>query len=81
MKVIEVDQFTSTGNLREQPFDEVTLGGIEGGDSEAAKVIFGGRFNVREVSETQNPSIGYVWFKKGENGKPELYKSNYDTSD
>lgn len=81
MKVIEVDQFTSSGNIRELSFNAVTLSEITGGDSEAAKLIFGGRFNVKDVSESEKPSIGYVWFKEGVDGKCTIYKSNYDTSD
>lgn len=81
MKIIEVDQFTSTGNIKEQKFSEVTLSGISGGDSEAAKSIFGGRFTVKEVLENDGPSIGYVWFKEGGDGFCEAYKFNYDSSD
>lgn len=81
IRVIQIDQFTSTGDIREQDFEAVTLNSISGGDSLAAKVIFGGSFTVKEVSIDDSPRIGYVWFKKGENGKCALYKSNYDTSD
>lgn len=81
IRVIQIDQFTSTGNIREQDFDAVTLSKITGGDSQAAKDIFGGCFSVKEVNLTDSPRIGYVWFKKGENGKCVMYKSNYDTSD
>jgi hypothetical protein len=81
MKIIEVDQFTSTGNVTCQLFEAVSLGSISGGDSEAAKAIFGGSFRLREVDENAKPSLGHVWFKKGINGYCELYKANYDTSD
>lgn len=81
IRVIQIDQFTSTGDIRNQDFDAVTLSSISGGDSLAAKVIFGGSFAVKEVNLNDDPRIGYVWFIKGENGKCTLYKSNYDTSD
>lgn len=81
MKVIEVDQWTSSGNMETIPFDSVSLEQITGGDSEAAKTIFGGHFEIKEISEGDSPTIGNVWFKKGTDGNCEFYKSNFDTSD
>jgi hypothetical protein len=81
MKVIQVDQFTSTGNLEELLFSSITLNDISGGDSQAAKIIFGGSFSLLEVSENDSPRVGYVWFKEDINGKCKRYKANYDTSD
>jgi len=81
MQVIEVDQWTASGNIEEQKFDSVTLEDISGGDSEAVKTIFGGNFVKKEVSDNDLPSIGSVWYKKAENGNCEIYKVNYDSSD
>ena len=81
IEVIEVDQFTSTGNITSLDFDTVAYEYISGGDSETARVCFGGHFNKRKVKITDSPNIGRVWFKRGENGKCEQYKANYDTSD
>lgn len=78
--VIEVDQWTSTGNISEQDFDTVGLYDIEGGDSSAAKAIFGGRFKRKEVEEASKPIMGYVWYVKGQDGKCKQYKANFDTS-
>lgn len=79
--IIEVDQWTSTGNIQKQNFDEVGLNTIEGGDSESAKVIFGGAFKRLKVKPTDSPWIGRVWFVKGRDGKCEFYKASYDSSD
>ena len=81
MKIIQVDQFTSTGNIESLDFETVELSAISGGDSQAAKAIFGGSFDIREVDDNDGPRIGYVWFKKGEDGKCKSYKFNYDSSD
>lgn len=78
--VIEMDQWTSTGNVTQQDFDKINLHTVEGGDSEAAKAIFGGSFTRKEVGEAEMPRLGYVWYIKGDDGKPKLFKSNYDTS-
>jgi len=82
MKVLEVDQWTSTGNVTDFTMDEFELANVHGGDSEAAQAIFGGSAKVREVSENASPYIGNVWFKTDpQTGKLVHYKSNYDSSD
>ena len=81
INIIEVDQWTATGNIEDLKFDEVGLDHISGGDSEAVKVIFGGSFKRKQVEETAMPNLGYFWFIKGENGKCKFYKGNPDTSD
>lgn len=86
MKILEVDQWHSTGDITKFSMGELegdaqlALGQIKGGDSKAAKVIFGGHLVIREVSETDSPSVGTVWFRQGQHGKLEKYKSNYDSS-
>lgn len=80
INVIEVDQWTSTGNIKEQDFNTVGLQDVEGGDSLAAKQIFGGSFRRKTVGEDEHPTMGTVWFKRGPDGKCELYKYNYDSS-
>lgn len=84
IEVLEVDQWTSTGNIKEQSWDDLKAKGIDavsGGDSEAARVIFGGDFRFKEVDERSSPGIARVWFIKGADGRPELYKYRYDSSD
>jgi len=81
IKVLETDQWTSTGNVHDFTLDNFNLQDVHGGDSEAAKVIFGGRGIIKEVEENACPSIGNVWFRPNpETGKLELWKHNYDTS-
>jgi hypothetical protein len=80
MKIIEVDQFTSTGNIKTLVFKDATLDKISGGDSQAAKDIFGASFSVMEVEEDAKPRLGCVWFKEGQDGKCQFYKANYDLS-
>jgi hypothetical protein len=79
--IIQVDQWTSSGDIEQQNFDAVTLHDVTGGDSEAAKAIFGGTMERKTVEEDDKPSIGNVWYVKGANGKCKLWKYNYDTSD
>lgn len=84
IRVLEVDQWTSTGNIREHKWADLERRGIaaiEGGDSAAAKAIFGGRFVFRSVEECKGPALGSVWFRKGTDGYPVLYLANYDSSD
>jgi hypothetical protein len=80
IKVLEVDQWTSTGNIRNFGLSNFSLSQVKGGDSEAARAIFGGWAEVLDVEETANPSLGRVWFVE-KDGKLEHYKANYDTSD
>ena len=36
---------------------------------------------IREVKEGEYPSKGDVWLKEGKEGKIEIFKTNYDSSD
>lgn len=80
IEIIEVDQWTASGDIEKLDFDTVTLQTIKGGDSEAAKSIFGGHFERKQVSEDKIPTIGNVWYIKGPDGKCKLYKYHFDTS-
>jgi hypothetical protein len=80
LKVLEVDQWTSTGNVSDFTLEDFDLQKVEGGDAGAAKVIFGGDARIREVPHAGVPSKGNVWFIPGDNGKLRLFKANYDTS-
>lgn len=85
MKVVEVDQWSSTGNVTDFSMADFENGNafqeVEGGDSRAAKQIFGGFCVIREVEETDHPRLSKVWFKEGADGKLEFYKANFDSSD
>lgn len=73
--------WSATGNVGDFTLKNFDLRKVEGGDSEAAKIIFGGSAAWKEVSEADRPSIGYVWFRQGYRGKLVRYRSNYDSSD
>jgi hypothetical protein len=83
MRILEVDQWTSTGNITELSWSELEQQGIKaiaGGDSGAAKVLFGGHMRFMTVSPAERPVIGTVWYVCGDDGRPKLYRANYDTS-
>ena len=82
VRVVETDQWTSTGNVTDFSMEDFDLAAVQGGDSEAAKAIFGGRGHVIEVAEDAQPSIGNVWFRPDpETGKLKIWRANYDSSD
>lgn len=82
IKVLEVDQWTSTGNVQNFTMEDFNLGKVKGGDSEAAKQIFGGHAAIREVSPQDAPHIGEVWYiSDPQSNKLKFYKANYDSSD
>lgn len=80
MKILEVDQWTSTGDIEKYNFKTFNLETIRGGDSVAARAIFGGHTAVKEVEDEASPTIGHVWFVE-ENGCFKQWKANYDSSD
>lgn len=82
--VLEVDQWTSTGDVKLHLWDALKASGLDaitGGDSRAARLIFGGRLRFYQVNPLLQPSIGSVWFTRGEDGYPKFYRANYDSSD
>lgn len=81
IEIIEIDQWTSSGDFTHIPFDDLDLDLIFGGDSAAAKAIFGGTFKRKNVMECDYPGIGNVWLIKDEQGFPKVWKTNYDSSD
>jgi hypothetical protein len=81
MKVLETDQWTSTGNVSDFGFHDFNLDKIHGGDADAVKNIFGGSARIKEVPDDWNPPIGSVWFiEDPETQKFKLWKCNYDSS-
>lgn len=80
MRVLEVDQWTSTGKIEGKQPSEFNLVDVEGGDTKAARVIFGGWAVWRDVKATDTPGIGNVWFRV-DGGRLRLWKTNYDSSD
>jgi hypothetical protein len=80
VKVLEVDQWTSTGNVEEFNFETFELQNVQGGDSLSARLIFGGHAAVKDVEDTAEPTIGHVWYVEAY-GKFIKWKVNYDSSD
>lgn len=90
LTVLEIDQWSQTGNIEDFEFSELReiiesceddeVPNIEGGDAEAARALFGGRFDVKEVDPDEDPSKGYVWFTEGDDDEIEEYKHNYATT-
>lgn len=80
IKVLEVDQWTSTGDMGRFNFETFQLLNVKGGDSEAIRRISGGHAIVKEVSPNDIPSRGNVWYTEVDE-KFKLYKANYDSSD
>jgi len=83
IRVLEVDQWTSTairGDLSWGDLKTLGINGVSGGDSEAARVIFGGHFRFRDVEADDTPRIGDVWFIEDARGFPTIWKTQYDSS-
>lgn len=83
--VIEIDQFTQTGDIGEFSFDELRQL-IEKNDPPQidnikanARKLFNGRFSVKTVSADDKPTPGYVWFTENKNGNVIEYKKNFAT--
>jgi len=87
VRVLEVDQWTSTGNVEGTKLadwesnQKDMLNSRMGGDSEAARTIFGGSARVIEVREDAEPWLGNVWFREDEQGLLFRWKFNYDSGD
>ncbi len=82
IKVLQVDQWTSTGNITDFTMKDFGLGKVQGGDSAAVKVIFGGSAMIRWVDKDDRPPIAHVWFRTDrKTRKLKLFKANYDSSD
>jgi hypothetical protein len=82
MHILEVDQWTSTGNIMSIPWTELQTQGVDavsGGDSEAARLVFGGRLHFYEVDDDAEPQIGNVWYIE-DDGYPAVWKYRYDSS-
>ena len=85
IEVLEVDQWTSSGDVTTHSWYDLHHEGLQriaGGDAKSAKILFGGHLKFKEVNpETAHPSIGHVWYIQNEKGFPKLFKTNYDSSD
>ncbi|MEK7516303.1 MAG: hypothetical protein AAB562_01775 [Patescibacteria group bacterium] len=80
IRILEVDQWTSTGNVEDLTLDDFDIDNVRGGDSEAIRVIGIADARIREVEESWVPTMGSVWYRPGANGKLEHWKATYDSS-
>lgn len=87
--VLEVDQWTSTGDLGKFTMAEVEQllkkgkkPEVHGGDSEAIRLLEIDQWKIREVDEQWMPPLARVWFIEGPDGKLTKWygKENYDSS-
>jgi len=81
MLVLEVDQWTSTGNVIGRAIEDFRLEDVQGGDAKAVRDLGIACARLREVGDTARPSTGYVWFRPDEDGKLVFYRATYDSSD
>ena len=87
VKVLEVDQWTSTGNVAGTKMEDWVAKPKEmletrsGEHAESARTVFGGHAVIREVYETSEPSMGNVWFRPNENGILRRWKFRCDSGD
>ena len=79
MEIIQVNQFASGKAFDDLDFDTLTDDTIVG-KQEICDVI-GSSFQRKTVTSNDEPFIGNVWYKKGKDGKCEIYKYHYDSSD
>jgi hypothetical protein len=83
VEILEIDQWTSTGNVKAFSWTELKKHGIDcitGGDSETIRIVSGGTFLFRQVNETEVPRIGNIWMIENEKGYPTIWKTQYDSS-
>lgn len=80
IRVLVVDQWSSTGNITDFAMQDFELDRVRGGDSEAVRTIGIASARIREVEENWEPSIGNVWYRSGPDGKLVWFKANYDSS-
>lgn len=78
--VLEVDQWTSTGDIENYSLATFDANNINGGDADTIRRLGISYAEIITVFGDQNPSIGRVWYKE-DDGKLKKYKWNYDSSD
>lgn len=89
-QVIEIDQHSSTADQIEEwsytdwievieSLDSDHVPRLSGGDAEAAQAIHGGHYEIKQVSDSESPPWGMVWYVEGEDGSMEIYEHNFAT--
>lgn len=83
VKVLEIDQWASTGNVEDFTLDNFDRDKVHGGDAEAAQAIVLGSFRgeIREVEENWEPPYTKVWYRPtGPGGKLHRWKTGIPDS-
>ena len=81
IKVLSVDQWTSTGDIAGRKLRDFDLAEVQGGDAEAVRALGIARATILEVSEQDTPSMATVWFREDpKTGTLVQWKYNYDSS-
>ena len=87
-EVIEINQWMASrlSNIRDINFDSFNYFQVDGPDTDSTKKILVGMICMSsywkgKVRKDDMPTLGYVWFIKGPDGKMLKFKSNIDSSD
>jgi len=82
MEIIQVNQFASGEHIEVMNFDDITESLVHN-DPNTHDIVdhIGTSFQRKTVTSDDEPFIGNVWYKKGNDGKCEYYKAHYDSSD
>ena len=80
MKIVKVSQFFEYDNMT---WAELIKGEEKGvlPSTDGTVFLWSETPKVREVSNDETPTKGTVFLKEGKEGKIEVHKANYDTSD
>jgi hypothetical protein len=77
VEVIELDQWTATGQFTHVPFAELKLEYIQG-IPQLWGAPLGGHLERREVEPDDKPPLGHVWLIQGSDLMPRVWRTNYD---
>jgi hypothetical protein len=79
-KIVEVSQFF---DYKKMTWKELCKGEEKGvlPSTDGKKFLWGEKPKIKEVTHDEEPDVGDVWLRKSIDGKAEVYKANYDSSD
>jgi len=82
VRVLQVDQWTSSGKLTGRAVADVLHSGVVGGDAVAARRLGVASMILTEVALDAEPRRGDVWYCVSADGTiGGIWKANYDSSD
>ncbi len=80
MRVLETDQWTSTGDVEGSPASAFCLEAVTGGDSAAARALGIARGEWLSVEPGAMPPVGSVWFFVDQAQRLRKWRASYDSS-